>query len=233
MLGKAKERFDEVLTKHQDYVSRGFPRTYLFIGKQGGGKSTFATRLSQACGKRTLRIDTKGMTSAGATDIGFIISGMKPDFIILDDIDRVADTTMAVPTLLETLSDLKDHHPSVTAILTANSLDPFDPAFLRPGRIDKVIEFDDPDEKERELILRGYMAEFKVPVSNIRQLARATKGLTPAYLREIAIQLRCETVDEVLGTISQMKRLATKSEPKGSPVGKADGLQTAAVPKAG
>jgi len=214
LLGAAQERFNKALELHKSYVDRGFPRTYLYIGKQGGGKSTFATRLSQACGNRTLRIGTEGMTAAGAIDIGFLISGMKPTFLILDDIDRVSDNK-TIPLLLAVMSKIKDQHKSVTCVLTANSLDSFDPAFLRPGRVDKIIEFEDPSIEEREAILRGYLDEFGAQVGvNLRKLAQATVGLTPAYLREIAVQLQCETVDEVLDTIKQMKRLSGKKPGK-------------------
>jgi len=220
LLGDAQKRFDKALALHKSYVDRGFPRTYLYIGKQGGGKSTFATRLSQACGNRTLRIDTKGMTVAGATDIGFIISGMRPTFLILDDIDRVSDTS-TIPMLLAVMAKLKDKHRSVTCVLTANSLEPFDPAFLRPGRVDKIIEFEDPGPDEREKILRGYLNEFGAqPGVDLKKLAKATKGLTPAYLRELAVQLQCESVAEVLATIKQMHRLSKKNEvppPPGGP----------------
>jgi hypothetical protein len=212
ILGSAMLRLNDLVQKHKAFQKRGFPRTYLFVGKQGIGKSTCATRVAQACGSRILSVDSKGMTVAGATDLSFLISGLQPDFLIFDDIDRVADLPSAVPTMLDSLSELKARHPSVTAILTANSVEAFDPAILRPGRIDKVVEFEVPAAEERRDLLAGYLLEFKAACSHLDAFVEATEGLTAAYLRDVAIQLTHIDETEVLETIKQMKRLAEKAK---------------------
>jgi len=211
IVGPATIRLNSLITRHRKFVEKGFSRTYLFLGKQGAGKSTFATRMAQACGTRTLRIDSKGMTSSGANDLHFILSGLEPDFLILDDIDRVADTASAVPVLLEMLSDLKERHSHVTAILTANSIAPFDPAVLRPGRIDRVIQFPEADADERRLLLVGYLLEFKASCEKLDPFVEVTEGLTAAYIREIAAQLTTTDEAEVLENIKEMKALVEKA----------------------
>ncbi len=215
IVGPATLRLDELIQKHRQYTADGFSRTYLFIGKQGVGKSTFATRMAQACGQRILRIDARGLTLAGATDLSFILNGLSPDFLIIDDVDRVADVPATVSTMLEMLSDLKDRHSSVTAILTANNIGAFDPAVIRPGRIEKVVEFEDPDAGERRTILAGYLTESSATCVNVEPFVEATEGLTAAYIRDIAIQLKREEEGEVLKNIQQMKRLADKAKGAG------------------
>lgn len=230
IIGSAVERLDKLIESHRQAQADGFPRTYLFYGKQGVGKSTFATRLAQACGNRTLRVDARGLTHTGANDLSFLINGLKPDFLILDDIDRITEMQTALPMLLETLTDLKERHPSVTAILTANDVNAFDPAVVRPGRVDRVLEFEPPNAKDREVILRGYLAEFGVKPLNMAPFIKATDGLTAAYIREVAIQVK-NTKDpkEVLDNIKVMKTLAEKAKTAGvEPGGK--GLQAAAAP---
>lgn len=219
LIGPARERLERFLTRHAGYVGDGFSRTYLFLGKQGVGKSTFATRLAQAHNLRTLMINARGLTVAGANDLSFLVSGLQPGLLVLDDLDRVADMPTVLPMLLEDLSDLKARHPSVTAILTANSVKPFDAATLRPGRIDQVIEFQDPEPEERKMLLEGYLREFGAKVDNIDPIVQETEGLTAAYLREIAVQLRKDPMEEVLDTIRKMKVLAEKA--KGEEPGKA------------
>lgn len=216
IIGEAVGRLEQLIQSHLLAQASGFPRTYLFYGKQGVGKSTFATRLAQACGNRTLRVDARGLTHAGANDLSFLISGLKPDFLILDDIDRISDMPTALPMLLEALTDLKERHPSVTAILTANDVSAFDPAVIRPGRVDRVLAFEPPDAKDREVLLRGYLKEFGVKVPSLSAFIKATDTLTAAYIREVAIQIK-NTKDpkEVLDNIKVMKALAEKS--KGTP----------------
>lgn len=227
IIGDAVGRLERLIDSHKAAQAAGFPRTYLFHGKQGVGKSTFATRLAQACGTRTLRVDARGLTHAGANDLSFLISGLKPDFLILDDIDRISDMPTALPMLLETLTDLKERHPSVTAILTANDVSVFDPAVIRPGRVDRVLEFEPPSFEDRRVILQGYLDEFQVKVKSLTPFLKATEGLTAAYLREVAIQVK-NTKDpkDVLDNIKTMKKLADKSTNKAP----GEGLKTAPEP---
>ncbi len=230
IIGSAVERLDKLIESHKQAQEAGFPRTYLFYGKQGAGKSTFATRLAQACGKRTLRVDARGLTHTGANDLSFLISGLKPDFLILDDIDRITEMATALPMLLETLTDLKERHPSVTAILTANDVSAFDPAVIRPGRVDRVLEFQAPGGRDREVLLRGYLAEFGVSPMNLAPFIKATDGLTAAYLREVVIQIKnSKDPKDVLDNIKVMKALAEKKAAvPGAPGSKSNGTETAA-----
>lgn len=211
-MGSAVDDLNKLVQNHKKFAADGFSRTYMFVGKQGVGKSTFATRMAQACGTRVLQIDARGMTVAGVNDLSFLIGALVPDFVIVDDIDRLADQATSVPMLLGTLSELKARHPTVTAILTVNDISVFDAAILRPGRVDKVVEFSDPDETERTRVFAGYLQEFNSKCSDIPTFIKELEGLTASYIREIAIQLRYIPEDEVLGTIRQMRTLAEKAK---------------------
>jgi Cdc6-like AAA superfamily ATPase len=57
---------------------------------------------------------------------------------------------------LEGVDEIKD----VVSIFTTNHIDNFDSAFVRPGRIDKVISYSLPDEKNRRDFLGCYLEEF-------------------------------------------------------------------------
>jgi ATP-dependent 26S proteasome regulatory subunit len=130
--------------------------------------------------------------------------------------------------LLEALTDLKERHPAVTAILTANHVNVFDPAVIRPGRVDRVLAFEPPSPKDREVILKGYLKEFDVKVPDLKAFVRATDGLTAAYLREVAIQLKnTRDAKEVLDTIKLMKDLAENKSAAAPAVS-----TTASAPKA-
>lgn len=220
IVGSNSQMLEDLVSAHKRYLEAKVPRTYLFLGMQGVGKSTLAGRMSQANGNRTLRIDARGLTVAGTNDLHFLLMSLKPDFLILDDIDRVV--AEAIPMMLESLSDLKERHPHVTSILTANSVEPFDAATLRPGRIDQIVEFEPPDSRERRMILKAYMKEYDVPpisAEAYRRIMHVTTGQSAAYLREMALELKVEPVERVIETQKQRRRLTEKAKGGGSPKG--------------
>jgi len=215
LLGKTAAVLDEFKEQHLLYMKDKIPRTYLFCGKQGIGKTCFCLRLSQLTGGRTLRIDACGITSVGVKDLDFIINGLCPNFLIVDDIDRAPELEKSLPTLFSILSDFKCKHPNVTVALTINDITKLDPALLRPGRIDEIIEFEPPDEEERSQILEGYLKEFEVATEvDLKRIAESTEGLTAAYLREVALQLRYRPQERVLKVINRMNDLASAKEEK-------------------
>jgi SpoVK/Ycf46/Vps4 family AAA+-type ATPase len=208
IVGTNVQTLDTLVADHKQYLEAGVPRTYLFLGMQGVGKSTLAGRMAQTNGKRTLQINARGLTVAGTNDLHFLLMGLKPDFLILDDIDRMVSE--AIPMMLESLSDLKERHPHVTSILTANSIEPFDAATLRPGRIDEIVEFEPPDSQERGKILKAYLKEFAskpISANAFRQIIQVTEGQSAAYLREMALELKVASVERVVETQKQRRRL--------------------------
>lgn len=217
IVGVNAQTLDTLVTDHKLYLEAGVSRTYLFLGMQGVGKSTLAGRLAQMNGKRTLQINARGLTVSGTNDLHFLLMGLKPDFLILDDIDRMVSD--AIPMMLESLVDLKERHSHVTTILTANSIEPFDAATLRPGRIDEIVEFEPPDSQERGKILKAYLNEFSSkPISStaFRQILRVTEGHSAAYLREMALELKVVSVDRVIETQKQRRRLTALAKGGGA-----------------
>lgn len=212
LLGKGEERLEKFLRKHQRFAADKKSRTYLFLGKQGTGKTTFAQRLGERMGHRILRIDSQGITTVGASNLDFLIQSLNPDLLILDDLDRCSNLGAALPTLLTTFSDFKQKHPTVTIVITANDSSKLDPALVRPGRIDDLLDFDPPDAVERQTILQGYIQGDRgkeALAAHMEAIVEATEGLTPAYLREIALQLQhSDDAGEVIHLIKRFKDLA-------------------------
>lgn len=208
LFGKTRTLLQEFKDQHLLYVRDHVPRTYLFCGKQGIGKTSFCLRLAALTGGRTLRIDASGLTTVGVSDLDFIVNGLCPNFLIVDDIDRALDLAKSLPTLFAILSDFKSKHP--------NDITQLDPALIRPERIDEIIELEPPDLEERKEILKGYLEAFGVEREvDLYQLCVATDSLTAAYLQEIALQLRYRPQDRVLKLVTRMNELAkAKTEKK-------------------
>ena len=73
--------------------------------------------------------------------------------------------------------------PLVLTIGATNRLTAIDPAFLRPGRMDKIIKVDPPDKGSRRKIIEGYLSKVKhAPGIDIERLTEDTAGVTPATI---------------------------------------------------
>lgn len=212
LLGDSVAALEKFVTQHRKYLLDNVPRTYLFVGLQGTGKSTFALRAAEILDGRILRIDAQGVTTVGAKDLDFLFQGLKPDYVILDDIDRVADLAAVLPTLFTILTDLKHKHPKITVFVTINDITKLDPALVRPGRIDEVLDFNPLTREIRAEILQGYLKEFGAsPIVPLDAVLDATEGLSAAYLREVALQFKYRSQEEILVKVKRMCELA---EPK-------------------
>lgn len=213
LIGQLVVELEDFKDQHLKYLRDKVPRTYLFSGKQGCGKTSFALQLARLTHGRTLRIDANGLTSVGTRDLDLLIRSLSPDFLVIDDLDRCAELEKSLPTLFSTLSDFKGKFPNVTVCITINDITKLDAALLRPGRIDEIKEFEDPNEKDREEILQGYLKEFGVTgIDDLSEIVKSTDGLTGGYLKEIAMQLKYRPQSKVLKLTSRMRELANPNK---------------------
>ena len=84
----------------------------------------------------------------------------EPCLIFMDEIDSIGSTRTESEggenevqrTMMELLNQLDGFEPSnrIKIIMTTNRIDILDPALLRPGRIDRKIEFPNPNEAVRK-----------------------------------------------------------------------------------
>ena len=89
-----------------------------------------------------------------------------PTIIFMDEVDSIGGTrseggssggdSEVQRTMLELLNQLDGFEPTQTikVIMATNRIDILDPGLLRPGRIDRKIEFPAPNEASREHILK-------------------------------------------------------------------------------
>jgi hypothetical protein len=209
--GKSQQILKDFQEQHLKYIQDNVPRTYLFCGKQGIGKTSFFIYLASLMKDNLLRIDANSLTEMGPKEMDLLLTQFAPNFLLIDDIDRAPKLTESLPSLFTTLAELKRKYPKITVALTANDINSLDPALLRPERIDEIIEMEPPDCEEREDILNGYLYKFGVAQEvDTHRLAEVTESLTAAYLQEIALQLKYRPQGKVLKTVSRMIELSNK-----------------------
>lgn len=96
-----------------------------------------------------------------------------PSIVFIDEVDAVATKRFDAQTgadrevqriLLELLNQLDgfDQETSVKVIMATNRADTLDPALLRPGRLDRKIEFPLPDRRQRRLIFQTITAKMSL-----------------------------------------------------------------------
>lgn len=119
-----------------------------------------------------------------------------PCIIFIDEIDSIAAvrdggrgdsfvTERIVDTLLTELDGLQEMK-SVVVLAATNRPDMIDPALLRPGRFDKIIEIPMPDEETRAAILSVHTKRMPLEKNvSIAELAKASEGYTGAEIENV------------------------------------------------
>lgn len=204
--GSSVSRLQELKDKNEQYRTDGIPRAYLLLGEPGTGKSSFAVHMA-AADDHIIKFDAKSLESIDADNMEFLLNNLQPEFIIIDDIDKIIFGS-TISTLLYILESIKQKFPETTVIMTANEIDKMDSAMLRPGRVDEIMEFYC-EKSDRKSILKGYLKIYDLSLSKaqLNKAIECTDGLTGAYIKEFAIQLKVSSFDEVYDNFMRRRRL--------------------------
>merc|ERR1712112_190560 len=123
-----------------------------------------------------------------------------PSIIFMDEIDAVAtkryDSTSGGEreiqrTLLELLNQLDgfDDRGDVKVIMATNRIDTLDPALIRPGRIDRKIEFPLPDEKTKRRIFHIHTGKMTLSDDvNLDEYIMSKEELSGADIKAICTE---------------------------------------------
>ena len=170
-----------------------------------------------------------------------------PCVLLLDELDKIAGTSMdffmqgndEVNKILLQELDALSSKDSVLVVATCNNLECLGDALIRPGRFDRLIEMNLPDEKTRKEILKQYLNDITLKKRiNLDQIAKITSGFTCAKLEclvneagILALENNKNTVTEKDIRLAMNKILFNGSERK--PTKNKDELRKIAVHEAG
>jgi len=182
------------------------PRGLLLFGPPGTGKTLLARCLAGQADAAFFHlkvVDVASMWYGQAErrlQAVFDQARREPRAIIyIDEIDALVPpretaheaTHRVVSTLLENLDGLEDRG-DLLVVASTNRPESVDPAFLRPGRIDRLIEVPLPDPAARREIFKVHMRKAETRAGrglfadlNWRALLRATAGMSGAEIEEI------------------------------------------------
>lgn len=148
------------------------PTGVLLYGPPGTGKTMLAKAVANHTTASFIRVVGSefvqkylGEGPRMVRDVFRLARENSPSIVFIDEVDAVATKRFDAQTgadrevqriLLELLNQLDgfDKTVSVKVIMATNRADTLDPALLRPGRLDRKIEFPLPDRRQRRLIFQ-------------------------------------------------------------------------------
>lgn len=177
-----REAVELPLTHFELYKQIGIdpPRGVLLYGPPGTGKTMMAKAVANATTASFITMVGSefvqkylGEGPRMVRDVFRLARENAPAIIFIDEIDAIATKRFDAQTgadrevqriLLELLNQMDgfDQTTNVKVIMATNRADTLDPALLRPGRLDRKIEFPNPDRRQKRLIFTACTANMNL-----------------------------------------------------------------------
>ncbi len=183
------------------------PTGILLYGPPGSGKTLIAKAVASRANATFLRMSGSELVQKyvgeGARlvrDVFQMARDKAPCIIFIDEIDAVGGhrthdgTTGSAEvnrTMVQLLSELDgfEERGEVKIIAATNRIDLLDPALLRPGRFDRIIEIPLPDEKGRLEIFKIHTRNMALDNDvDLDKLVKMTNDLTGADIKAIVTE---------------------------------------------
>lgn len=191
------------------------PKGVLLYGPPGCGKTLLAKAVAHESNATFIRIIASELAQKfigeGARlvkEIFALARRKAPSIILIDEIDAIAARRLDVGTsgereihrtLTQLLAEIDGFDPldNVKIIATTNRIDVLDPAILRPGRFDKIIEIPLPDLKGRYEIFKIHTRKMPLAVDvDLVELAKLSEGATGAEIKAICTEAALHAIRE-------------------------------------
>merc|ERR1712054_485781 len=177
-----KEAIELPLSHHELYTQIGIdpPRGVLLYGPPGTGKTMLAKAVAHHTTASFIKMVGSefvqkylGEGPRMVRDVFRLARENAPAIIFIDEIDAIGTKRFDSQTgadredqriLLELLNQMDgfDQDTTVKVIMATNRQDTLDPALLRPGRLDRKIEFPLPDRRQKRLIFQVLTAKMNL-----------------------------------------------------------------------
>ncbi|WP_048098302.1 proteasome-activating nucleotidase [Archaeoglobus sulfaticallidus] len=183
------------------------PKGVLLYGPPGTGKTLLAKAVANQTKATFIRVVgsefVQKYIGEGARLVREVFQLAKekaPSIIFIDELDAIAarrtssDTSgdrEVQRTLMQLLSEMDgfDNRGDVKIVGATNRIDILDPAILRPGRFDRIIEVPLPNYEGRVQIFKIHTRKMKLADDvDFRELAEMTEGASGADIKAIATE---------------------------------------------
>ena len=212
------------------------PKGVLLYGSPGTGKTLLAKAVANESDANFIAVKGPellskwvGESEKGVREVFRKARQTAPTVIFFDEIDSIASTrsgsdsdsgvTKRVVNQLLTEIDGLEELQDVSVIAATNRVDIIDPALVRPGRFDRHIKVEEPDEEARIAIYKVHTKNMPLADDvNLEKLAKISKGYVGADIEAICREAVMLTLREDLNaenvSMKSFKEAMEKVKPK-------------------
>jgi proteasome regulatory subunit len=198
------------------------PKGVLLHGPPGTGKTILAKAVAQSTEATFLRVVGSefvqkyiGEGARLVRELFELAKNKSPAIIFIDELDAIGARRMdgatsgdreVQRTLMQLLAEMDGFDPrgEVKLIAATNRLDMLDPALLRPGRFDRVIEIPLPSKEAREAILKIHTGGMNLDQDvNLKHISDLVEGSSGADLKALSTEAGMFAIREERTTVYQ------------------------------
>jgi len=204
-----KEAVELPLTRPELYDEIGIkpPKGVILYGEPGTGKTLLAKAVANQTSATFLRVTGSELIQKYSGEGPKLVRELfrvaqenAPSIVFIDEIDAVGTKRYEAHsggekeiqrTMLELLNQLDgfDVRDDVKVIVATNRIDSLDPALIRPGRIDRKIEFPLPDVKTRRRIFAIHTQKMNLSDDvNLEEFVMSKDDLSGADIKAICTE---------------------------------------------
>jgi len=204
-----KESVELPLTHPEYYEEMGIkpPKGVILYGPPGTGKTLLAKAVANQTSATFLRVVGSELIQKYLGDGPKLVRELfrvaeehAPSIVFMDEIDAVGTKRYESNsggereiqrTMLELLNQLDgfDSRGDVKVVMATNRIETLDPALIRPGRIDRKIEFPLPDEKTKRRIFTIHTSRMTLADDvNIEDYVMSKDDLSGADIKAICTE---------------------------------------------
>jgi 26S proteasome regulatory subunit T6 len=182
------------------------PKGVLLYGPPGTGKTLLARAVAHHTDCQFIRVSGSelvqkyiGEGSRMVRELFVMAREHAPSIIFMDEIDSIGSTRIdsssgdseVQRTMLELLNQLDgfEANKNIKVLMATNRIDILDPALLRPGRIDRKIEFPYPNEAARLDILKIHSRKMNLTRGiDLKKIADSMVGASGAEIKAVCTE---------------------------------------------